>query len=165
LKLFILRHGMTAESEADAKRVLSEKGIKEVEDIVTLRRNDLSGVTQIHSSPMIRVKQTLEIAARIIGFEQPIIESKNLTTGSRLNEIVSFLNDLDFNGGDILVSSHQSCTSILVLWLTGEDILISNGSLLAIDVQKPVQGNGKILWQESQSGSHIKRAINFVDQF
>ena len=156
---------MTAESEADAKRVLSEKGIKEVEDIVTLRRNDLSGVTQIHSSPMIRVKQTLEIAARIIGFEQPIIESKNLTTGSRLNEIVSFLNDLDFNGGDILVSSHQSCTSILVLWLTGEDILISNGSLLAIDVQKPVQGNGKILWQESQSGSHIKRAINFVDQF
>jgi len=156
---------MTAESDADARRVLSEKGIKEVEDIVTLRRNDLEGVTQIHSSPMIRVKQTLEIAARILGFQGPIIESQNLTTGSRLNEIVSFLNDLDFSGGDILVSSHQSCTSILVLWLTGEDILISNGSLLAIDVQEPAQGCGKILWQESQSGSKIKRAVNFVDQF
>jgi phosphohistidine phosphatase len=165
MRLFILRHGMTAESDADTKRVLSEKGIKEVEHIVALRRSDLEGVTQIYSSPMLRVKQTLEIAARTIGFDQPITESKNLTTGSRLNEIVRFLNDLDFNGGDILVSSHQSCTSILVLWLTGEDILISNGSLLAIDVQKPAQGNGKILWQESQSGSHIKRAINFVDQF
>jgi hypothetical protein len=73
--------------------------------------------------------------------------------------------DLDFDGGDILVSSHQSCTSILVLWLTGEDVLISNGSLLAIDVEKPAQGAGKILWQESQSGSQIKRAVNFVDQF
>ena len=165
MKLFILRHGMTAESDADERRVLSEKGVKEVEDIVTLRRNDLAGVTQIHSSPMIRVKQTLEIAARILGFQGPITESQKLTTGSRLKEIVSFLNDLDFAGGDILVSSHQSCTSILVLWLTGEDILISNGSLLAIDVQEPAQGCGAILWQEGQSGSKIKRAVNFVDQF
>ena len=165
MKLFILRHGMTAESDADERRVLSEKGIKEVEDIVTLRRNNLEGVKQIHSSPMIRVKQTLEIAAKILGFKGPIIESKNLTTGSRLNEIVSFVNGLYFDGGDILVSSHQSCTSILVLWLTGEDILITNGSLLAIEVQKPARSCGKILWQESQSGSQIKRAINFVDQF
>ena len=71
----------------------------------------------------------------------------------------------DFENGDILVSSHQSCTSILVLWLTGEDILISNGSLLAIEIKKPSQGAGKILWQESQSGNEIKRAIDFVDQF
>lgn len=165
MKLFILRHGMTAESDADARRVLSEQGVKEVEGIVTLRRDDLKGVTQIYSSPMIRVKQTLEIAARIMGFEGPVIESQNLMTGSRLKEIVNFVGDLDFDGGDILVSSHQSCTSILVLWLTGEDVLISNGSLLAIEAEKPAQGCGKILWQESQSGSHIKRAVNFVDQF
>ena len=76
MKLFILRHGMTAESDADERRVLSEEGVKEVEDIVTLRRNDLKGVTQIHSSPMIRVKQTLEIAARILEFQGPIIESQ-----------------------------------------------------------------------------------------
>ena len=165
MTLFILRHGMTAESNADEQRVLSEEGIKEVEDIVTLRHNDLQSVQQIHSSPMIRVKQTLQIAAKIIGFNGPIIESKNLTTGSRLDEIVRFLNDLDFENGDVLVSSHQSCTSILVLWLTGEDILISNGSLLAIEIKKPSQGAGKILWQESQSGNEIKRAIDFVDQF
>lgn len=165
MKLFILRHGMTAESDADERRELSEKGIREVEDIVNLRRNDMRGVTQIHSSPMLRVKQTLEIAARILSFEGDIIDSQNLTTGSRLNEIVSFAGDLDVNDGDILVSSHQSCTSILVLWLTGEDILIPNGSLLAIEVDKLTQGGGKILWQESQNSSQIKRAVNFVDQF
>jgi phosphohistidine phosphatase SixA len=156
---------MTAESDADERRELSEKGVREVEDVVNLRRDDLKGVTQMHSSPMIRVKQTLEIAAEILGFNGAIIESQNLTTGSRLKEIVSFVGGLDFNGGDILVSSHQSCTSILVLWLAGEDILIPNGSLLAIEVEKPAQGGGKILWQESRNSSQIKRAVDFVDQF
>ena len=165
MKLFILRHGMTAESDADERRVLSEKGIKEVEDVVQLRRENLKNVTRIYSSPMIRVKQTLEIAAGILAFQDPIIESQNLTTGSRLTEIVNFVRELDFDGGDILVSSHQSCTSILVLWLTGEDILIPNGSLLAIDVYEPAQGCGKILWQESRNSHEVKRATSFVDQF
>jgi len=165
MKLLILRHGMTAESDADERRELSEKGIREVEAVVKLRCDDLEGVTKMYSSPMIRVKQTLEIAAETLGFQGPIIESQNLMTGSRLKEIVSFVGDLDFCGGDILVSSHQSCTSILVLWLTGEDILIPNGSLLAIEVEKLAQGGGTILWQESQNSSEIKRAINFVDQF
>jgi phosphohistidine phosphatase len=165
MKLFILRHGMTAESDADERRVLSEKGIREVEDVVNLRRADLQPITQIYSSPHIRVKETLQIAARILDFQGPIVESHYLTTGSRLNEIVSFVGELDLDAGNILVSSHQSCTSILVLWLTGEDILIPNGSLLAIDVAKPVQGGGNILWQESRSGSDVKRATNFVDQF
>jgi phosphohistidine phosphatase len=165
MKLFILRHGMTAESDADALRELSEKGVREVEAVVNLRRSDIEGVTRIYSSPMIRVKQTLEIAARILGYQDPIIESQYLTTGSRLKEIVSFVGELDFSDGDILVSSHQSCTSILVLWLTGEDILIPNGSLLAIEVEKLAQGGGKILWQESRNSSEIKRAVNFVDQF
>jgi phosphohistidine phosphatase SixA len=165
MKIFILRHGMTAESDSDERRALSDKGIKEVEDVVSLRHDDLRSVTRIYSSPLLRVRQTLEIAAKIMGFEEPIIESRNLQTGSRLNEIISFVSELDFDAGDILVSSHQSCTSILVLWLIGEDILIPNGSLLAIEIDRQAQGAGEILWQESRDSSEIKRAINFVDQF
>ncbi len=165
MKVFILRHGMTAEAEADELRALTEKGVKEVENVVRLRSDDLHNVTRMYTSPMIRVKQTVEIAAGVMNFRGPIIESQNLTTGSRLNEIINFMNGLDFDDGDILVSSHQSCTSILVLWLTGEDVLISNGSLLAIDVEKPVQGFGKILWQESHNSREVKRTTSFVDQF
>ena len=165
MKIFVLRHGMTSNAEADELRELTETGIREVEDVVNLRRDDLSGVTRIFSSPLLRVRQTLEIAARILDFPDPVVESQYLKTGSRLTEIVSFANELDFTGGDVLLSSHQSCTSILVLWLSGEDILIPNGSLLAIDVDRPEQGAGTILWQESRDGSNVKRAVNFVDQF
>ncbi len=165
MNLFILRHGMTAESAADEHRELSARGIKEVEDVVNLRIDDLQSVTRIFSSPLLRVRQTLDIAAKLMEFAQPVIASQNLKTGSRLNEIVNFVGELDFDAGDVLVSSHQSCTSILVLWLIGEDILIPNGSLLAIEIDKPAQGAGKILWQESRDSSEIKRATNFVDQF
>jgi phosphohistidine phosphatase SixA len=165
MKIFVLRHGMTSEADADEDRELTAKGVTEVENVVNLRLDDLRGIAHIYSSPLKRVKQTLYVARRLIGFAGSIEESQYLKTGSRLKEIVSFVNELDFDGGDILVSSHQSCTSILVLWLTGEDILISNGSLLAIDVDKPVQGAGEILWQESHNSREVKRAINFVDQF
>lgn len=165
MKIFVLRHGMTSNADADEDRVLTDTGVKEVEDVMSLRRADLAGVTHIYSSPLLRVRQTLDIAARILEFSAPIIESQNLKTGSRLPEIVNFANELDFEGGDVLVSSHQSCTSILVLWLTGEDILIPNGSLLAIDVEKPERGAGTILWQESRDGSNVKRTVSFVDQF
>ncbi len=165
MKIFILRHGMTAASDTDEGRELSEKGIKEVEDVVNLRRDDLQNVSRIYSSPLLRVRQTLEIAAKLLVFSKDVVESENLKTGSRLNEIIAFVDGLNFDDGDILVSSHQSCTSILVLWLTGEDILIPNGSLLAIDIDEPAQGAGKILWQESRDGSDVKRATSFVDQF
>jgi len=165
MKIFVLRHGMTSNADADEDRELTDIGVKEVEDVVGLRHDELTGVTRIYSSPLKRVKQTLYIAKRVMDFAGSIEESRYLKTGSRLPEIVSFANELDFDGGDVLVSSHQSCTSILVLWLTGEDILIPNGSLLAIEVDKPQQGAGNILWQESRDGSNVKRAVNFVDQF
>jgi phosphohistidine phosphatase SixA len=85
--------------------------------------------------------------------------------GSRLNELIDLLNEIDVNAGDLLISSHQSCTSILVLWLTGEDILIPSGSLLCLEVSEIGQGKGEIAWQESPKGEGIKRATSFVDQF
>ena len=165
MRIFILRHGATSESTEDALRELSEKGIGEVEKVVNLRRAELVNVKTFYSSPMKRVTQTLQIAKELLRFKGDIIESPNLTTGSRLKEIIQFVEALDPEGGDILVSSHQSCTSILVLWLIGEDILIPNGSLLAIRVESLSQGGGKLLWQQTQEDSAIKRATDFVDQF
>jgi phosphohistidine phosphatase SixA len=165
MKLFILRHGMTTGAETDEARELSEKGVTEVENVLALRLEELQGISSIYSSPLRRVKQTLYVARRVLGIHGDVQVSPFLKTGSRLDEIKSFVAELDLDGGDVLVSSHQSCTSILVLWLTGEDILISNGSLLCIDVVKLEQGGGNILWQESHNSREVKRTANFVDQF
>ena len=91
MKIFVLRHGMTSNADADECRELTETGIKEVEDVVNLRRDDLSGVTRIYTSPLLRVKQTLEIAARILELQELVVESQFLRTGSRLPETGSTL--------------------------------------------------------------------------
>jgi len=165
LKLFVLRHGMTTDSNADESRELSEKGVCEVESVLAIRLAELRHIQVMYSSPLLRVRQTLKVAKHILSFHGKVQESQYLKTGSRLDEIERFVAELDVDGGDILVSSHQSCTSILVLWLTGEDILISNGSLLCIEVSRLEQGGGTILWQESHNSREVKRAVNLVDQF
>ncbi|MEM9208907.1 MAG: histidine phosphatase family protein [Pseudomonadota bacterium] len=164
MRLFVLRHGMTSAADTDADRTLTDKGVDEVEAVLKMRLGELNNIEKIYSSPLLRVKQTLRVAKRMIGFHGALTVSDHLTTGSRLPEIKSFVSELDFDGGDVLVSSHQSCTSILVLWLTGEDIFIPNGSLLAIDVDRPERAAGEVLWQVSHNGEGIKRTSGYVDQ-
>ncbi len=165
MKIFILRHGITGDAPTDAERDLTTKGRQEVVKIVREKLAELSGVTQIYSSPMKRVKNTLDIAANLMKFEGEIVVDPNLTTGSRLPELTAFMQKIDPSAGDVLISSHQSCTSILVLLLTGEDVLIPNGSLLCIEADEMAQGKGRILWQESANGDEIKRSEFFVDMF
>ena len=165
MKVFILRHGITGDAPTDAERELTASGRREVVNIVKMKLDELSSVTQIYSSPMVRVTNTVDIAANLMQFEGEKRIDTNLTTGSRLPELKAFMASIDPKAGDIMISSHQSCTSILVLLLTGEDVLVPNGSLLCIEAQEVAQGKGKILWQESANGADIKRTENFVDMF
>ena len=164
MKVFVLRHGITGEAETDESRLLTPQGIEEVEAVVFRRKEELSSVRQILCSPMPRVRHTIDLATAIIGYAGEVTTSNDFTTGSRLKEIVRCMEAVNLDLGDLLVSSHQSCTSILVLWLTGEDIPIPTGSLLAIEVDEFAYGKGNILWQDSSDGNEIKRAINFADQ-
>jgi len=45
-----------------------------------------------------------------------------------------------------------------VFWLTGEDILIPSGSLLAIDVEDLAYGKGKILSHDSAGSNEVKHS-------
>ena len=163
MKFFILRHGITGDAPTDEERDLTSGGRAEVVKIVRQKLDHLGGVTQIFSSPMMRVRNTLDIAANLMKFEGEIIVDEDLGTGRRLADLKAFLERIDSTQGDIMISSHQSCSSIIVLWLTGEDILIPNGSLVCIEAEELGRGKGKILWQESASGQEIKRTEHFAD--
>lgn len=165
MKIFVLRHGITGESETDESRELTPKGVEEVRAAVERNLEELSSVEQILCSPMPRVRATVDLAAEMIGYKGEVVESDDFTTGSRLKQIVRAMQGVNLANGDLLVSSHQSCTSILVLWLTAEDILIPTGSLLAIEAGEMAYGKGTILWQDSSGDRDVKRAKNFADQF
>lgn len=163
MKFFILRHGITGDAPTDKERDLTSGGRAEVVKIVRQKLDELVYVTQIFSSPMVRVRNTLDIAANLMKYEGEIVVEEDLGTGKRLEELKDFLSRIDVTLGDVLISSHQSCSSIIVLWLTGEDVLIPNGSLICIEAEELGRGAGKILWQESASGDQIKRTEHFAD--
>lgn len=164
MKIFVLRHGITGDSETDESRQLTPKGIEEVEAVVSRHKDELGSIRQVLCSSMQRVRHTVDLATEIIGYQGEITESEQFAAGSRFTEIVACMQAVDPEQGDLLVSSHQSCTSILVLWITGEDILIPNGSMLAIDVEQMAYGKGAILWQDSANSNEVKRTVNFADQ-
>ena len=75
MKLFLLRHAMTARAESDELRRITPDGKKALEDVVSRRIDELSNVEAILSSPFERVKHTARVAAEVIGFEDDIIDN------------------------------------------------------------------------------------------
>lgn len=165
MKLFLLRHGMTARADNDTLRRLTPDGIAALKDVMGRRKDELSAVKAIHSSPMERVRETARLAGDVIGFQGEVFDNPSLMKLTRGEEIIQSIENLDLDGGDILLVSHESSLCNLMLWLAGEDILMSNSSLTAIETAELKLGQGRLLWQESPNSSEIKRTAAFVDQF
>ena len=165
MKVFLLRHGMTARADSDDDRALTPDGIEALKDVMNRRPSDLSGVTRIHTGPMGRIQETANIAADVIGYQGEIVVNQSLNKLSRGQEITATLNHIDMSSGDIILVSHESSLCNLLLYLTGDDVLMSNSSLCAIETTGWTRLDGKLLWQESPNSSEIKRTRNFADMF
>jgi len=156
---------MTSRAETDMDRSLTDDGIAALKEVVGRRVEDLSNLDKVYTGPLGRIRQTAEIAAEVAAYTGPVLDNQSLNKLSRGQEITATLQDTDMSAGDILLVSHESSLCNLMLWLAGEDILMPNSSLSAIETQGWGRGAGKLLWQESPNSREIKRTLNFVDQF
>ena len=165
MKIFLLRHGMTARADNDLDRRLTDDGIAVLKEVVGRQISEMTNVSQIHSGPMGRIQQTATIAGEVIAYKGELTVNESLTKLTRGEEIVATLESVDLSDGDVLLVSHESSLCNLLTYLTNEDILMSNSSLTAIEVESLNKGEGKLLWQESPNSREIKRTSFFVDQF
>ena len=117
------------------------------------------------TGPLGRIRETATVAAEVIGYKGDIVDNQGLTKLSRGEDVIATLDEVDSYDGDILMVSHESSLCNLMLWLAGEDILMSNGSLAAVETTSWLQGSGKLLWQQSLNSSEIKRTSDFIDMF
>lgn len=165
MKVFLLRHGMTARAESDAERSLTVEGEAALREVMARRTEDLGNVVTVYSGPLGRLRETAKVAAEVIAYKGDIVDNPSLNKLTRGEEITATLQDTDMTAGDLLLVSHESSLCNLMLWLTGEDILMSNSSLSAIETEAWSRGAGKLLWQESPKSREIKRASHFADMF
>lgn len=164
MRLYLLRHGMTARAEDDTLRRLTDEGIVSLKEVINRRIASLFDINEVHSSPMGRVRQTAEIASELFRFKGEITDNESLMKLTRAEDIVPTLQHLT-DSSNVMLVSHESSLCNFLLWLTGEDVLMSNSSLTAVRTDKLERGAGRILWQESPNSSNVKRTADFVDMF
>lgn len=165
MKVFLLRHGMTARADSDIERALTPEGIAALQDVLSRRITDLSNVVHVFTGPMGRLRETANIAANEIAYQGEVTDNESLTKLKRGQDVTATLQDIDMSAGDLLLVSHESTLCNFLMWLTGDDVLMSNSSLCAIETQGWGRGDGKLLWQESPNSSEIKRTNHFADMF
>ena len=81
MQIYLLRHGIAEDGrpgKSDADRALTSEGIKRLREI--LKRARVAGVapTLIVTSPYVRARQTAEIAAEVLGYEEELVPSTKL---------------------------------------------------------------------------------------
>ena len=165
MRVFLLRHGMTARADSDVERTLTPQGITALKDVMNRRVSELSNVVQVFTGPMGRLRETANIAAGEIGYQGEVIDNESLTKLKRGQDVTATLQDIDMAAGDLVLVSHESTLCNFLMWLTGDDVLMANSSLCCVETEGWGRGDGKLLWQESPNSSEIKRTNHFADMF
>ncbi len=156
--IYIARHGEAepkSSSKPDEARSITDSGAGQVRRIFTLARQWGAIVDLILSSPILRAKQSAEIASSIFGLKGFQVMN-SLEPTMTPYEVYADLSKLESDKRVILVS-HQPLVSSLVSDLLGSDakIAMPTSSLARIDTDgHPWNGNGTLVFLLPASSGH-----------
>jgi phosphohistidine phosphatase len=148
VELCVLRHAHAGDSttweEADELRPLSEKGRRQAERLGRLLAAAGFVPDAVLTSPLARARQTAEIVADLLGV--------GVRLEPRLGEMVDLpvLEEILDDAGSPrrpLIVGHDPDFSELVSELVGAPIPMRKGTLVRIDVERPLEpGAGDLRW-------------------
>ena len=135
MNLFILRHGPAVERgtpgfENDAARPLTPKGKRQLRNIAAAMENMDLRLDLILSSPLLRAKQTAEIAAAGLKLKKRLAFSDELRPDGDVKKLILQLGELKPAPENILLVGHEPYLSRLI------SSLVSGGENLAMDFKK-----------------------------
>lgn len=152
MNIFILRHGDANTSSRrtldDSKRSLSERGIKEIENISKLLSNMEMRFDFIYSSPLKRAKQSAEIISK--GQKKSkIITLNELKPEGTTNEVCKILSMQKEESNILIVGHNPLLINITNDIVTSDKLHISlkTGGLIKIKtLAKEPQLRGELEW-------------------
>jgi phosphohistidine phosphatase len=155
--LYIFRHGeaeATAESpeKTDESRRLTSEGREQVKKVCEEARKLGANPTVIMSSPLVRAKQTAEIAKEIMNPKADLKIDNCLEPESEPEEVYKALSRLTRKDEFVLVTHVPilgHLISDLVVWKElGDHIEFHNGAMMKIESRKtfPKSGSGTMVW-------------------
>lgn len=150
MKLYFLRHGTASDvAPSDAARKLTREGEGEAQ-IAGLALAEL-GVKPSHvlSSPLVRARQTAEIAARAMKFRGEIELLDELANGTSTPTLLKALPSCSARE-EILLVGHMPSLSEHLAALIGskspQGLPLGKGSVACVDADEIRPGRGQLRW-------------------
>lgn len=149
MELYLLRHGVAEDGKPgsrDADRALTADGKKKLRVVLEVAKRAGVEPDLILTSPYRRAVETARIAAEVLEYKGPLIESSQFIPASHVadawNEIRLYKESVS-----VLVSGHEPLTGELIQFLCGAKADVKKGSITRIDVESlSPRPNGVLKW-------------------
>lgn len=139
--MFILRHGIAEERDAaryldDGQRPLTGEGRKKLRMIASFLKDHGYRFDLVLTSPLVRARQTAEIAAGVLGIEDQLQETRHLSPAGDPRRLLAEINGL--GSGRILLVGHEpylsGFISVLLSGREGIEINLKKGGFCHLSV-------------------------------
>jgi phosphohistidine phosphatase SixA len=148
MDVYIFRHARADFTDTDDPPI-SEQGVSEAARVIELASERFGfKPTAIVSSPVLRAKQTAELARKRLSHKPKVIEDPCLYGDSAPSEVLEFLSGLKKDDKVVLVS-HMPLIFELLYNMTGGrfEVELLNGSIAAVRFKgKASEGKGVLTW-------------------
>jgi phosphohistidine phosphatase len=149
MELYFLRHGAAGKPSEwqgdDRLRPLTEKGTAQVRSVARALVAAGLGVDAVVTSPLVRARQTADIAARELGLGDAVREDERLAGGLDRRVLAGLLADLGLPRRVLLVG-HEPDFSSTIGQLTGGSVICRKGGIARVDVADPASLDGQLVW-------------------
>ena len=149
MQLYFLRHGQAGKGSEwtgdDRLRPLTDEGRAAVLRAgVTLMKLELQ-VDVIVTSPLVRARQTADIAAEALGLEKKVVDDERLAHGFDRRALAKILADHP-QAQAVMLVGHEPEFSATIGELTGGRVACKKGSLARVDVLDRETLRGELVW-------------------
>ena len=140
MKLYLLRHAPAEDGSGyrtDGERPLSDEGRERMKLASDGLAYCIESVSSITSSPLLRARQTADLAAKAIGYSGQLQTSKSLEPEATIEGTLQFIESLP-RSGDHLVVGHMPNLPLLAATLLGARMPViefKRGALVCIELQ------------------------------
>lgn len=150
--LFLLRHGeaQSDKSIPDQDRALTPTGIASIQRVAeVLRRLDFR-LDAIYSSPLLRARQTAELAITSLARQPDVQFTEHLMVGENFQKLFDLLNAHAPSASILLVGHEPYVSQLISTLLVGNldaRVDVKKGSLTCVEVFSPVKPRaGTLKW-------------------
>lgn len=151
MNLYLLRHAEAVgreDSIPDCDRALTSDGIKTMKAAALGMRALKMKVDLVFSSPLVRARQTAEIAAVALGVRRKITLTKNLIPDANPESLIAELAQKYCSIKNILLVGHEPHLGRLAsVLLTDLPVIFKKGSLMALKLDlAPYKQGATLKW-------------------